>query len=157
MPRRHSASYPPAQGDFGALCPADDLWGPRKLEWQQDLLAAHPEVDVVFGAARRFGLARGDHVRPTRAGLLDTAWFAREMYRRNLIADPSAVVRRSLYLDLGGYEPLVGQDYEFWMRALAAGGGFCFGPRPGVGRGGHWGQLPSPGAGTLGAHPPDPP
>ena len=51
------------------------------------------------------------------------------MYRRNLIADPSAVVRRSLYLDLGGYEPLVGEDYEFWMRALAAGATFHFDPR----------------------------
>ena len=51
------------------------------------------------------------------------------MYPENLIADPSAVVRRSLYLDLGGYEPLVGEDYEFWMRALSAGATFHFDPR----------------------------
>ena len=51
------------------------------------------------------------------------------MYPENLIADPSAIVRRSLYLDLGGYEPLVGEDYEFWMRALSAGATFYFEPR----------------------------
>jgi glycosyltransferase involved in cell wall biosynthesis len=130
-----------AHGEFVALCPADDVWGPEKLEWQQDILRVHPEVDVVFGAARRFGLATGDHVRPACTGVLDSDWFAKEMYRRNLIADPSAVVRRSLYLDLGGYEPLVGEDYEFWMRALSAGAVFCFDPRPVVQLREHGGNL----------------
>jgi glycosyltransferase involved in cell wall biosynthesis len=118
-----------ARGEFVALCPADDIWEPRKLQWQQDALGAHPEVDVIFGAAQRFGLASGAHARPARRGTLDGLWFAPEMYRRNLIANPSAVVRRSLYLELGGYEALMGEDYEFWMRALAADAIFHFDPR----------------------------
>ena len=125
-PGAFDTGFREASGEFVALCPADDVWEPRKLEWQQDELAAHPEVDVIFGAAERFGLASGEHVRPARTGVLDGSWFAREMYRRNLIADPSAVVRRSLYLELGGYESLVGEDYEFWMRALAAGRDLLF-------------------------------
>jgi glycosyltransferase involved in cell wall biosynthesis len=128
-PGAFDTGFRQARGEYVALGPADDVWEPRKLEWQQEILAAHPEVDVVFGAARRFGLASGDHVRPARTGVLETDWFATEMYRRNLIADPSAVVRRSLYLDLGGYEPLIGEDYEFWMRALAADATFYFDPR----------------------------
>ena len=84
---------------------------------------------MVFGAASRFGLATGDHVRPERTGMLERAWFAAQMYRRNLIPDPSAVIRRSLYLELGGYEPLVGEDYKFWMRALAADATFHYDPR----------------------------
>ena len=128
-PGAFDTGFREARGDFVALCPADDVWEPRKLEWQQQVLVAHPEVDVIFGAAGRFGLITGDHVRPVRTGVLDAAWFAREMYRENLIADPSAVVRRSLYLDLGGYEALVGEDYEFWMRALTARATFYFDPR----------------------------
>jgi glycosyltransferase involved in cell wall biosynthesis len=128
-PGAFDTGFREAQGEFIALCPADDIWEPKKLEWQQDALRQEPEVDVVFGAARRFGLGKGDHVRPARSEVLDGSWFAREMYRRNLIPDPSAVVRRSLYLDLGGYEPLVGEDYEFWMRALASGAVFYFDPR----------------------------
>jgi glycosyltransferase involved in cell wall biosynthesis len=128
-PGAFDTGFREARGEFVALCPADDVWEPRKLQWQQDALGAHPEVDVIFGGAQRFGLASGPHPRPARTGTLDVLWFAREMYRRNLIADPSAVVRRSLYLDLGGYEPLVGEDYEFWMRALAAGATFRFDPR----------------------------
>jgi glycosyltransferase involved in cell wall biosynthesis len=118
-----------AAGDFVALCPADDIWEPRKLEWQRAALAENPRIDVAFGGAERFGLARGPHVRPQRDGLLDPVWFGRAMYSENLIPDPSAVIRRSLYLDLGGYEPLVGEDYEFWMRALAADANFFFDPR----------------------------
>jgi glycosyltransferase involved in cell wall biosynthesis len=128
-PGAFDTGFREARGDFVALCPADDVWEPHKLEWQQQALAAHPDVDVIFGAAQRFGLMTGDHVRPSRTGAIETSWFAKEMYRENLIADPSAVIRRSLYLDLGGYEPLVGEDYEFWMRALAAGATFYFDPR----------------------------
>jgi glycosyltransferase involved in cell wall biosynthesis len=128
-PGAFDTGFREAAGDFVALCPADDVWVPRKLDWQREALARNPEVDVIFGAAERFGLMTGTHVQPARDGLLDSAWFAQQMYSQNLIPDPSAVVRRSLYLELGGYEPLVGEDYEFWMRALAASATFYFDPR----------------------------
>jgi glycosyltransferase involved in cell wall biosynthesis len=130
-----------ATGDFVALCPADDVYEPQKLEWQAETLAANPAIDVAFGAATRFGLAGGDHLRPARPNLLDNHWFAPEMYRRDLIPDPSAVVRRGLYFELGGYKPIVGEDYEFWMRALSAGATFYFDPRPLVRLRTHGGNL----------------
>jgi glycosyltransferase involved in cell wall biosynthesis len=140
-PGAFDTGFREAKGDYVALCPADDIWEPQKLEWQREALAEHPEVDVAFGAARRFGLASGDHLRPAEPGVLDTERFAREMYSENLIADPSAVVRRSLYLERGGYEPLVGEDYEFWMRALSAGATFYFDPRVVVHLREHGGNL----------------
>ena len=130
-----------AAGDFVALCPADDVYEPQKLEWQGATLAANPEVDVAFGAATRFGLASGHHHRPARVKVLDNEWFARAMYKIDLIPDPSAVVRRALYFDLGGYKPIIGEDYEFWMRALAAGATFYFDPRPLVRLREHGGNL----------------
>jgi glycosyltransferase involved in cell wall biosynthesis len=140
-PGAFDTGFREAEGDFVALCPADDIWEPRKLEWQREALGEHPEVDVAFGGAQRFGLASGDHLRPADTGVLDTARLAREMFPENLIADPSAVVRRSLYIELGGYEPLVGEDYEFWMRALAAGATFYFDPRQHVRLREHGGNL----------------
>jgi glycosyltransferase involved in cell wall biosynthesis len=140
-PGAFDTGFREAKGEFVALCPADDVWEPQKLEWQQDVLNTPGQADVVFGAASRFGLATGDHARPERTGVLERAWFGAQMYRRNLIADPSAVVRRSLYLDLGGYEPLVGEDYEFWMRALAADAVFYFDPRRVVRLREHGGNL----------------
>jgi glycosyltransferase involved in cell wall biosynthesis len=140
-PAAFDTGFRQAKGEFVALCPADDVWEPGKLARQQDLLAAHPEVDVVFGAGRTFGLTERDHARPVEEGVLETASFAPQMYRRNLIADPSAVIRRALYLDLGGYEPLVGEDYEFWMRALRAGAVFYFDPQRVVRLREHGGNL----------------
>ncbi len=128
-PGAFDTGFREAAGEFVALCPADDIWESQKLEWQAEALMQHPDVDVAFGAAERFGLATGPNVRPGRTGVLDGPWFAQQQYSRNLIADPSAILRRSLYLDLGGYEPLIGEDYEFWMRALAAGATFFFDPR----------------------------
>jgi hypothetical protein len=128
-PGAFDTGFRKAAGDFVALCPADDIWEPRKLEWQREALAGNPRIDVAFGGAERFGLATGPHARPERDGLLDPVWFGRAMYSENLIPDPSAVIRRSLYIELGGYEPLVGEDYEFWMRALAADANFFFDPR----------------------------
>jgi len=50
------------------------------------------------------------------------------MFDENLVPDPTAVIRRSTYFELGGYEPLVGEDYEFFMRAIAAGAVFLLRP-----------------------------
>src|SRR5215207_1519597 len=54
-PGAFDTGFREAKGEFVALCPADDVWESEKLEWQQDALRQQPELDVVFGAARRFG------------------------------------------------------------------------------------------------------
>jgi glycosyltransferase involved in cell wall biosynthesis len=114
-----------ASGDYVALCPADDLWEPRKLEWQAGALVAHPEIDVSFGHAITFGLMEEDY-HPPQAGILDTDDFRRAMFTRNRIADPTAVVRRSLYERIGAYVLGPSEDYEFWLRALRAGAVFHY-------------------------------
>src|SRR3954447_25406386 len=53
-PGAFDTGFREARGEFVALCPADDVWEPHKLQWQQDALRAHPEVDVIFGAAQKF-------------------------------------------------------------------------------------------------------
>ena len=125
-PAAFNRGFSNAVGEYVALCPADDIWAPQKLEWQAAAIERHPEADIFFGAARNFGLWDEERPLPRGEGILDTEAFAAEMYRENLIPDPTAVIRREKYFELGGYEPLVGEDYEFWMRALAAGAIFHF-------------------------------
>jgi glycosyltransferase involved in cell wall biosynthesis len=115
--------------NFVALCPADDIWEPQKLEWQREVLAENPDLDVVFGRARYFGESDADYPQPRVAGLQEPSEFWRIMFEHNVIPDPSAVVRRALHQRLGGYRDLIGEDYEFWLRALAAGARFYFDPR----------------------------
>jgi glycosyltransferase involved in cell wall biosynthesis len=115
--------------EFVALCPADDLWEPRRLEWQREILARNPDVDVVFGRARYFGMSDDEYPQPVQTGVQERREFTRLMFDHNVIPDPAAVVRRSLHERLGGYRHVIGEDYEFWLRALAAGARFYYDPR----------------------------
>ena len=129
-PAAYNRAFAEATGEYVAMCPADDIWEPRKLEWQAESLDANPDIDVAFGGARFFGLRSHDYPRPGTTGLLDRRSFARLMYEQNVIAAPTAVVRRALHERLGRFrEDLAIEDYEFWMRALRRGATFFFDPR----------------------------
>ena len=138
-PAAFNTAFAAATGDFVALCGADDLWEPQKLEWQAETLAAHPEVDIACGHARVFGIEEvSSRGRPAPAcwserGSSSTSTVA------NTICAPSVLIRRSLYEDLGPFVERYGlgaaerrfnaDDYEYWMRALKAGAQFFYDPR----------------------------
>lgn len=129
-PAAYNAGFDAARTDYAALCPADDLWDPRKLEYQAQMLADDPSIDILFSKARYFGLSEGDHPHPERPGVQDHDSFLRAMYAADLIAAPTAVVRVALHRDLGRFdESLPGEDYEFWMRALRARATFAYDER----------------------------
>jgi glycosyltransferase involved in cell wall biosynthesis len=141
-------AFAEARYEYVALCGADDLWQPRKLEWQVETLSANPEVDVAFGHARMFGVVEGDFERPTGTGVLDPAPLIRRLYAGNIIAAPSALIRRSLHRRLGGFrEDLAGEDYEFWMHCLREGAVFHYDPRLVLHYRRHGDNLSMPGGG----------
>jgi O-antigen/teichoic acid export membrane protein/GT2 family glycosyltransferase len=126
----YNRAFAAATGDYIAMCPADDVWEPHKLQWQGEVLAAHPEVDIAFGHAREFGLSEEEYDRPPGRGILDNRAFCRAMFETCLIPAPTALIRRELYERLGPFrEDLACEDYEFWMRALAADAVFHYEPR----------------------------
>lgn len=138
----YNRAFRESTGSYVAMCPADDLWEPRKLELQHEALVATPEIDVAFGGARYFGLEERDFAGPATAGILDPSAFFREMYRTDLVPAPTAVVRRELFDRLGGFrEDLACEDYEFWMRALKHGATFFHDPRVMVRLRQHGGNL----------------
>lgn len=131
-PAAFNTGFREATGAYVALCPADDVWERQKLEWQCATLAAHPEVDILFGGAVAFG-SQVTGVEPIGAqGVLDGSQLRRTLFTRNVIPDPSAVIRRDLHMRLGGYRPELsgGEDYEFWLRALREGACFYADERP---------------------------
>lgn len=131
-PAAFNTGFREATGDYVALCPADDIWAPRKVEWQRAALRVHPEIDVAFGGARSFGPKAGPVEQFDCEGLLDGPELRRTLFERNIIPDPSAVIRRELHERLGGYRSDLsgGEDYEFWFRALSAGARFYADTRP---------------------------
>ncbi len=101
-----------ATGDWLALLDADDTWRTDKLAQQLPFLV-DPAVGIVHA---RKTLSRGVEIPPYID--FDLLWA------RNCIINSSAVVRRSCYDEIGGFDEnrrLLGvEDYNFWLRAAAA-------------------------------------
>jgi glycosyltransferase involved in cell wall biosynthesis len=126
-PAAFNTAFAHATGDYVAMCGADDVWEPRKLEWNARTLADHPEVDVVFGDAQLFGLADGTYAKPPGEGVLDGEALRDALYRENIICAPSIVIRRSLFERLGPFvEKFGADDLEYWMRCLREGATFYY-------------------------------
>jgi teichuronic acid biosynthesis glycosyltransferase TuaG len=143
-PAAYNVGFDNTSSEYVAMCPADDIWEPRKLEWQAAALEADPDIDVLFARARYFGLHVGDHPHPPDAGRQDPHAFLRMMYAADLIAAPTAVVRRDLHQRVGRFdETLPSEDYEFWLRALREGATFHYDPRTMVHLRQHGGNVSS--------------
>jgi glycosyltransferase involved in cell wall biosynthesis len=130
-PAAFNTAFNAARGDFVAMCGADDIWDPRKLEWQAEAIQKHREVDVLFGHAIVVGRIEAEYCRPPGVGLLDSSALADALFRECVVCAPSAVVRRSLFDRLGPFvEDFGADDYEYWFRCLRAGARFYYDPRP---------------------------
>lgn len=129
-PAAFNRAFREATGDYVAMCAADDVWEPRKLEWQAEALAAHPAVDVLFGNAIVFGLVDGHYASPPGVGVLDGKALQHALYQENLICAPTIMIRRELFQRLGPFvENFGADDYEYWMRCLRVDATFFYDPR----------------------------
>ncbi len=117
-------------GQFVAPCGADDIWEPRKLEWQAETLAAYPAAEVLFGHAVFFGRIESDHVRPSHSGALDGQTLVSDLFGDNVINMPTVVLRRDLLDRVGWFtDGFLADDFEFFFGCLRAGVAFHYDPR----------------------------
>jgi glycosyltransferase involved in cell wall biosynthesis len=129
LPAARNTAMRHARGDFFALLDSDDVWERGFLASQMGMFADDPRVDVVTGNAVFLGSRRdGQLARPcpdTRPGpTLET-----------IIGDEEAVFimsvfRRQVFETIGGFDESMrtNEDYDYWLRAAAA--GFRFGRNP---------------------------
>jgi glycosyltransferase involved in cell wall biosynthesis len=128
-PAAFNRAFREASGEYVAMCGADDLWEPDKLERQVSVLRAHPEIDVAFGGADIFGHIEGPFGPAPGDGLLDNARFTETLYAANIVCASSVLVRRELATRLGPFvERFSADDYDYWMRALRVGAVFFYDP-----------------------------
>ena len=115
--------------EYVAKCDADDVWELDKLERQIRAVLAHPEIDVAISGSRFFGSDEGVRAPYPGAGILDQRDLARRLYRANFVASCATLVRRGLHRQIGPFvEGLACEDYDFWLRAVAAGAVFFYDP-----------------------------
>jgi glycosyltransferase involved in cell wall biosynthesis len=108
-----------SSGKFIALCDADDIWLPEKLEHQLDAFRGREEL----------GLVHSDALIMDAKGCLSGQQFSRlfhrknqrtsgdlfdELCRRNFICVPSVVLRREAILYAGGFEERL-RSLEDWV------------------------------------------
>lgn len=123
-----------ATGDYVVLLSADDALSPRSLLRSVALMEANPEVGLTYGRVAWFDgdLPEFPPVRSWWQVWSGQEWIGRLARRgRNAIANPEVVMRRSVYDDIGGYDPDFphAADMFMWLEAAARSDiGFVGGP-----------------------------
>jgi glycosyltransferase involved in cell wall biosynthesis len=106
-----------ARADFVAFLDADDVWHPRKLEWQVEVLRQHPEVGLLGTGVFDWPAAAFPEVGDVTDTRLDVlSW--RRLAVKNYFTTSSVLVRRSLLDRVGEFDrQLHGpEDYDLWLR-----------------------------------------
>lgn len=119
-----------AKGEYIALINSDDEWMPEKLERQVAFLDANPQVGAVFTQATvitDYGNPLIDSVGfPTdiftQENRTQGKWLRRFFFDLNCLCHPSILIRRSVYDQVGLYDPRFRQlpDLEMWIRLVKA-------------------------------------
>lgn len=124
-----------ATGDYVVLLSADDAVSPNSISRSVALMEANPKVGLVYGRVERFveNLPAFRSSRQWWQVWQGNAWIDRVARRgRNAIASPEAVMRKSVFDAIGGYDPdfpHAGDMYMWLLAATHSDIGFVGGPR----------------------------
>jgi len=125
--RNHGASV--ATGDYLHFLDSDDILHPQAIERLLAVMGAHPAAGLAYGQTS-VGTADGppsplfvpDATRP--AGACPGASELRHLLRRNYIHLGAALLRRSVWERIGGFNPAfqsICEDWDVWVRAATVG------------------------------------
>lgn len=119
-----------ATGEYIAILNSDDYALPSRLERQVNLLDSRPDISVVVGLQKPVDDDDNpcepykDFNRPLSFPDFKSAtWLNSFFFEGNCICAPTAMIRRSVYMDIGEYNPRLTntQDLDIWIRMLSAG------------------------------------
>jgi hypothetical protein len=121
-----------ARGRYFAILDSDDEWDPAFAATLLAVIERSPDVGVVTGNAVNLGggAIDGKPVRPWPAEPAEITFL--DMIEREDAVFIMSVFRREVYDTIGGFNESLfrSEDYEFWLRAAAAGFRFLSYPQP---------------------------
>ncbi|MBS0611307.1 MAG: glycosyltransferase [Comamonadaceae bacterium] len=128
--RARNVGMAQSRGDLLAFLDADDIWFPGKLQAQVRYFDAHPDVGVVFGKFIRWPALPDGGFAPASSLIQDadplhradperSGWLYTRLLEGLLVGMNTAVVRRTVYEAIGGFNESLrqGEDYDFWLKA----------------------------------------
>lgn len=109
-----------AKGDFIAFLDADDIWSPRKLEYQYRKFEDNPKLGVVFTGYTLIDLnkrIRREYCPPRFNNQYD---FARNLLVRNIVTGSasSVMTKKECFEKVGLFDTALkaAEDWDMWMR-----------------------------------------
>ena len=126
-----------ASGDYVQFLDADDLIEPRKFERQVEFMEARTDVDIVYGGVRFFHTERPEErlfamIGKNEPWMPEVSGAGREilltLVRQNIMVINSPLLRRSVFDDVGPFDPVLPpvEDWDYWIRCALAGKRFEF-------------------------------
>ena len=129
-----------ARGDYLAVIDADDIWLPKKLSGQVEILKQNPDIGFLCGNMVEFDdTSRDEQDHFSKRGLTQEyfghAVYVKDAFRKlffkNFISTSTVLMRTSVFRDSGGFDPSFrfSEDYLLWLRISRI---TCLGYQPDV-------------------------
>ncbi len=116
-----------SKGSLIAFLDADDVWLPKKLKVQVDLILKNKDIDIIFGTFGRIDtktnykslIQSHQYNNLTTQDTSYPEWIYHKMLLDSCIHIITALINRSLFEELNGFDVQLktGEDYDFWLRA----------------------------------------
>ncbi|CAI6086432.1 hypothetical protein PAECIP112173_04984 [Paenibacillus sp. JJ-100] len=117
-----------SDSDYVALLNSDDYWEQNKLEKQMKYLENNPDVSCVFTDAYFIDesnniLQKNDYFWAdafTQSNKSSGEWLHQLFYKLNCFCHPSLLIKRSIYSEIGMYNPSFRQlpDFSMWINVI---------------------------------------
>ena len=121
-----------ARGELLARMDADDLCAPERIARQVEFLDTNPEIAACGTLVRILRRNLDGEVEPPFEGyavfenwlnsVVTPDGISAQRFIDSPIANPSAMMRRTVFVEIGGYREVAwAEDYDFWLRMLESG------------------------------------
>jgi len=130
-----------ARGKFISFLDSDDLWTPKKLTIQTEVMEKKPEISVTY--TDEIWIRKGNRVNPKNKHRKYSGSIFEKCLPLCIISPSSVMLRREIFDKVGAFDEglPVCEDYDLWLRIAARFPIFFIDEKLIIKRGGHEGQL----------------